>query len=109
MEEENRNKHNKFINVRLLLTLSGAGCVIVLFTIVIGWIPALLKGIGSVIKAMAPIIIGCMIAFLLNPLVNKFRISFRYLYLKAFSKDNEERAKRWADISAVIISVIFFL
>ena len=109
MEEDNKNRRFKFIDVQRMLTLAGAGCIIVLFYLLIGRLGVILGVIGGLLKAMTPIIIGCIIAFLLNPLVNKLRVGIRKLMKKAFKDKNPERQVKVSDVLAVVFSILFFI
>ena len=80
MNEEKKKKRLELIDVRKMLTLAGAGCIIVLFYLLIGKLPGVFSAIGKLLSAMTPIIFGFVIAFLLNPIVNKMRVFFKNLF-----------------------------
>ena len=92
-----------------MLTLAGAGCIIVVFFLFVGRLGILLDWFGKIMKAMTPILIGCVIAFLLNPIVNRFRMSFREIFYKRFPNVKKKKLNKASDILSVIIAVVFFL
>ena len=108
-ENNNRKKRLEFIDFRKVLTLAAAGSIIVLFYLFIGKIEILLKMLGKVLIALYPIIIGVVIAFMLNPLVNRLRLRFRIIFGKLFKKAKEEKIGKISDVLAVIFSIILFL
>ena len=109
MDDNKRKKHLSFIDTRKMFTLAGAGIIIVVFYLFIGKLGIVLAGIGSFIRALSPIIIGVVISFLLNPIVNKLRVSFRTIFTKLFKKSRPENIKKASDVIAVIITIIVFL
>ncbi|MBO4863407.1 MAG: AI-2E family transporter [Eubacterium sp.] len=109
MEEDNKNRRFKYIDIERMLTLAGAGCIIVLFYLLIGRLGVILSVIGGLLKAMTPIIIGCIIAFLLNPLVNKLRVGLRKLLKNMFKEKNLEKQGKVADVLAVVFAIMFFI
>ena len=84
MDDDKKKKKFDLIDFRLMLTLAGAGCIIGLFYILLGKIAGVVLVVKKLLKAMAPIIIGFIIAFVLNPVVNKFRVGFRTILNKLF-------------------------
>ena len=109
MEEDNNKKKFSFIDMRRMMTLAGAGCIIVLFYLCIGKIGIFFSMLGTLLKAMTPILIGCFLAFVLNPIVNKFRIGFRSILVKMFKKTSDKKLMRISDVLAVVFALIFFL
>ncbi|MBO5610244.1 MAG: AI-2E family transporter [Eubacterium sp.] len=95
--------------MRRMMTLAGAGCIIVLFYLCIGKIGIFFSMLGTLLKAMTPILIGCFLAFVLNPIVNKFRIGFRSILGKMFKKTSDKKLMRISDVLAVVFALIFFL
>ena len=108
MDEDKKKKRLALIDAKLMLTLAGAGCIIVLFYLLIGKFGVLLAVLRKLLSAMSPIIVGFAIAFLLNPIVNRFRVDFRKL-LKHFKFRSEARLVKTADVLAVIMAMVFFL
>lgn len=53
-----------------MLSYAGAGCLIVLFYLLLHNIPVIANGIGAIWKAMSPFIYGFVFAFLMKPLRN---------------------------------------
>ena len=73
-EEEKRKKRLALVDMKMMLTIAAAGCIIVIFYLIIGKVGYVWHLLAKLFSAMSPIIIGCIIAFLLNPVVNRFRI-----------------------------------
>ncbi len=109
MEEERKDGKFNLIDVRKMLTLAGAGCIIVVFYLFIGKIGILFRLLGKLLSSMSAIIIGFIIAFLLNPIVNKLRMRFRGRFSKLFKKMSEKGVNRLSDALAVSIAMLFFL
>ncbi len=109
MEDNNKEKKFSLIDIKQMLTLAGAGCIIVVFFLFVGRLGILLDWFGKIMKAMTPILIGCVIAFLLNPIVNRFRMSFREIFYKRFPNVKKKKLNKASDILSVIIAVVFFL
>lgn len=93
MDDDKKKKKFDLIDVRLMLTLAGAGCIIGLFYILIGKIDGVILVVQKLLRAMAPIIIGFIIAFILNPVVNKFRVGFRTILNKLFNNKKSDSSK----------------
>ena len=108
-DEEKRKKRLELVDIKWMLTLAGAGCIIVLFYLLIGKLGLILGGIIKVIKAAAAIINGAVIAFLLNPLVNKLRVKNKEFLEKLFPKTDKDKLKKIADALAVIFAMLFLL
>ena len=109
MEDDNKKNRFSYIELRRMMTLAGAGCIIVLFYLCIGKIGIFFSLLGKLLRAMTPILIGCFLAFVLNPIVNKLRLGFRRLLGKIFKKTPDERLMKIADVLAVIFALLFFL
>ena len=109
MEDNKKNRHLNFINVKQMLTLASAGCIIVLFYLLVGKFPRVLEGVGDLLRALTPIIIGCIIAFLLNPIVNRLRVWLSQLLKKAIKDKYTVKHDRFADGAAVALAILFFL
>lgn len=109
MDEEKRKRRSELIDVRRMLTLAGAGCIIVTFYLFVGKLTGLLAVLGKILSAMAPIIIGFVIAFMLNPIVNRLRVFFTKLIRKMRPKTNDESVSKVSKILSVVCALIFFL
>ena len=107
--DEKVKKRLNLIDVKRMFTLAGAGCIIVLFYLLLGRI----DGVGSVLvkifKSMSPIIIGFAIAFLLNPIVNRYRVRFNKLLNRIFKKTSESKLDKVANVLAVVVAILVFL
>ncbi|HBZ03035.1 MAG TPA: AI-2E family transporter [Lachnospiraceae bacterium] len=109
MEDKKKNRHLDLIDTKRMLTIASAGCIIVLFYLLIGKFPLVLKSLGRLISALSPIIIGCIIAFLLNPIVNRLRIWLREVFKNIFKDKYSDKHAHMADGISVVLSIIFFL
>lgn len=91
------------------LILSASLCIVVVFYILIGKIGLLFSALGKLITAMSSIIIGCVIAFLLNPLMNLFHKWFISIFTKFSKKKNEKKIYKSAKITATMITIVLFI
>jgi Predicted permease len=91
------------------LILAGSLCIVVVFYILIGKIGALFAAFGKLFKAMSSIIIGCIIAFLLNPLMNLIQKGVKKIYKKLFKKWNEKKLYKVSKITSVTITMLSFV
>ena len=107
--EERRKKRLELFDLKMMFTLAGAGCIVVLFFLFIGQFTKILDDIATVISAMAPIITGLIIAFILNPLVNRLRVNLRKDFSKLFKNAKEETIIKVSDALSVTLAVVFFL
>ncbi|SEP92006.1 Predicted PurR-regulated permease PerM [Lachnospiraceae bacterium NE2001] len=108
-DEEKKKKRLDLVDVRMMFTLAGAGCIVVLFFLFIGKFASVIEVIQKLFSAMTPIIIGFVIAFLLNPLVNHLRWAIKRDFKRMFKKADEKRLTSVADALAVTLSVLFLL
>ncbi len=108
-DEEKKKKRLELVDVKMMLTLAGAGCIVVLFFLFIGKFNSVLTIISKLFSAMTPIIIGFVIAFLLNPLVNHLRRAIKNDLTKMFKKAKEKTISSISDAMAVTLSVLLFL
>ena len=108
-EDNNKKKHIDFLDTKLMFTLAGAGCIIGIFYIFVGHITAVFAVIKKLIASMAPIIIGGVIAFLLNPLVNKLRVCFNRFLKKTFPNMTKKNRKKTTDFLSVFFAMLFFI
>ncbi|MBR3041695.1 MAG: AI-2E family transporter [Eubacterium sp.] len=109
MEDKKKNRPLNLINVRQMLTLASAGCIIVLFYLLIGKFPGVLEVLGDLIRALTPIIIGCILAFLLNPIVNRLRVWLSQALKKVYKDKYGEKQDHIVDVLAVALAILFFL
>ena len=109
MEDKKKNRPLNLINVRQMLTLASAGCIIVLFYLLIGKFPGVLEGLGDLLRALTPIIIGCILAFLLNPIVNRLRVWLSQVLKKVYKDKYGEKQDHFVDVCAVALAILFFL
>lgn len=100
-----KNRFNKNdLKNGMILTMSL--CCVVLFSMLIGKIGVIFKGIGSFLKAMAPFMIGCAIAFLLNPIHTLLKKGFNKFFKKI--KRLDKNSARVSNIMAVVFTMIIF-
>lgn len=107
--KERRKKRLELFDLKMMFTLAGAGCIVVLFFLFIGQFSKILDGLATIVSAMAPIITGLIIAFILNPLVNKLRVGIRRDFSKVFKNAKEETVAKVSDALSVTFAVVFFL
>ncbi len=84
-------------------------CIAVLFAFLLGKIGLILKLIGKLINAMFPIILGLVMAFLLNPVMNMWKRLFVWCFKKISDKFSEKSVKKAANTTAVIFTLITFV
>ena len=109
MEEEKKKKRLELVDAKLMFTLAGAGCIIVVFYLLLGQFPDVLSLIKKLLSAMSSIIIGCIIAFLLNPIVNRLRNDLKKPVGFLIKKADDDKVSRIANTIAVILAMILFL
>jgi predicted PurR-regulated permease PerM len=81
-------------------------CLVVLFSQLLGKLSLIGELIGTLLSAMSPIIIGCVIAFLLCPIMNFFQKHFT----KKLSKTlGERKAKKIGKALSVFCSILVFI
>lgn len=94
-------KDNKWIPYAL------AGCVIVLFYLLVSHIHYLFIGIGNFIGFISPVIIGLIMAYILDPLVKVFE------YNVFSNMGNRARVRRllsvWVTIILVLLTLVIFM
>lgn len=108
-DDINKKKHFDLIDIKLMLTLAGAGCIIGIFYIMIGHIGSFFEMLKKFISAMSPIIIGGVIAFLLNPIVNRLRMGLNDIFKKLMPKLTKKKRKKLTDVLSVVFAMLFFL
>lgn len=91
----------------LILTISL--CVVVLFSAMLGRIGTIFSIINKIFRAGAPLIVGFVIAFLLNPIMTFFeKVIFKGLK-KMLPKIEEKTVKKIATSVSVALSVAIFV
>ncbi len=93
------------VNRGIILTLSL--CIVVIFMSLIDKVPVVFGWIGAFIKALTPLLIGCGIAFLLNPVVKLMKKPLRKLTGKMCKTGS--KADSLANILSVILTVLMFV
>ena len=58
------------------IILAGSLCVVIVFYYLLGKIGLFFMAIGKLISSMSSILVGCVIAFLLNPVMNLLHKAF---------------------------------
>lgn len=84
-------------------------CVVVGFYMLLGNFPSVLKFLGIIISAFTPILMGCVIAFLLLPVMNFLKGIFSKLCIKILGEKKKMTAVKIANTLAVAFSLIFLL
>ena len=82
-------------------------CAVVIFMSVIDKVPVVFGWIGAFLKALTPFMIGCGIAFLLNPVVKLMKKPLRKLTRKMCK--THDKADSMANVFSVILTVILFI
>ena len=102
------NKWNKNI-LQLGVMLALAGCACILFAEVIKQWKSIFAFFGNVISAMTPIIIGLVIAFMLNPIMIYIRRGLSFLICKIRKEAEYDTIYRKVKVPALILTVLLFL
>jgi predicted PurR-regulated permease PerM len=84
-------------------------CLVVLFSQLLGKIGVIGHAIGRFFSAMTPIIAGCVIAFLLNPIMNFFKYYLTKLFVKLLGEERKRKASRIANAFAVAFTILVFV
>ncbi len=84
-------------------------CIVVLFYGLLGKIGIIWGGIRKFLSALTPLVWGCVIAFLLTPLLNLFLGLYNKLFAKILKKAEKEKIKKVANICSVITTIILFI
>ncbi len=116
MKLKNNNTNEKFSYVKAgLMAFSVIAAVIVFFFIVFK-IDVILSFFGTVLQILQPIIVGAVIAFLINPIAKFFKRNISKLLNKIFKKhDKFQKLSLYSSITVslllfvLIISVFFYM
>ena len=103
---------NRYFKIGLTITVSLMICII--FAIGASEWRGLLKGLDNIISAFTPVIIGFVLAFLLNPIMMYIRNGLTALVckIKKIDKSDKEANKAVYDktnVPALVITIIVFL
>lgn len=100
-------KINRYFKDNKWIPYAVAGCVIVLFYLLVSHIHYLFIGIGSFIGFISPVIIGLIMAYILDPLVKVFE------YNVFSNMGNRARVRRllsvWVTIILVLLTLVIFM
>ena len=91
------------------IILAASLCIVIVFYYLLGKIGLLFMAIGKLISSMSSIIVGCVIAFLLNPVMNLMHKAFISLYTKMFKKSSEKKIYKAAKTTAIAVTIILFV
>lgn len=89
--------------------LALAGCACILFAEVIKQWKSIFGFLGNVVSAMTPIIIGLVIAFMLNPIMIYIRRGLSFLICKIKKEAEYDRVYKKVKVPALILTVLLFL
>lgn len=107
MKLNKNNSNEKFSYVKAgLMAFSVIAAVIVFFFIVFK-IDVILSFFGTVLQILQPIVLGAVIAFLINPIVKFFKKNIFIFLNKIFKKNN--KFKRFSHYSSIAISLLLFV
>lgn len=101
-------KWNKNI-IRIGIVFTVCTCICMTFNIIIGEWKSIFAGFGRLISAMTPIIIGVVIAFLLNPIMVGFQRGFAWFFSKKLKKKDYKQAYDDSKVVSVALTVVAFL
>lgn len=97
-----------YIRIGIVLTISI--CICITFNEVIKQWHAMFAWIGKLFSAMTPIIIGIVIAYLLNPIMIYLRRFFAFAVSKIFKeKTTYDKAYKKTKVPALVVTVLAFL
>ncbi len=107
MKLKNNNTNEKFSYVKAgLMAFSVIAAVIVFFFIVFK-IDVILSFFGTVLQILQPIIVGAVIAFLINPIAKFFKRNISKLLNKIFKK--HDKFQKFSLYSAITVSLLLFI
>jgi len=95
------------VNRGYILTISL--CVVVLFSVLIGKIGIVFHLLGRFFSALSPILIGCVIAYLLTPIMNMIKSGVLKALKKIFKNISEKKLYRASVIISVFVTISLFL
>ena len=96
--------------LRIGLTITISICICIVFNQLIhGW-RSILKGIGVLISAFTPIIVGIVIAFLINPLMTCIQKGLSYIFTKGGPKDEKyDKVYNKMKAPSIVLTLIVFI
>ncbi|MCM1170910.1 MAG: AI-2E family transporter [Clostridium sp.] len=101
-------KWNKNI-IRAGVVFTVSICICILFAHVVeGW-RVIAETIGKIFSAMTPIIIGFIIAFMLNPIMIYIRRGLAFLFTKIWKKKSYNVLYHKTKVPALILTLVFFI
>lgn len=101
-------KWNKNI-IRAGVVFTVSVCICILFAHVVeGW-RVIVSTIGKIFSAMAPITIGFIIAFMLNPIMIYIRRGLAFLYTKIWKNKSYNVLYHKTKVPALILTLAFFI
>lgn len=101
-------KWNKNI-IRIGVTLTISVCVCILFShLVNGW-GNIWRYLGKIVSALTPVIIGLIIAFLLNPIMIYIRRGLSFLISKQLKKGDYDTVYKKTKVPSLILTLILFI
>ena len=84
-------------------------CIVVAFYMLLCKLPAVISFFGIIISAFTPILMGCVIAFLLLPIMNFLKGIFSKLFIRIMGEKRKLTAVKVANTMAVFFSIVFLL
>lgn len=104
----NKKWNSNYLKLGLTITISLCACI-VFAQVIQGW-RGIFKYFSKIGSALAPVIIGLVIAYLLNPIMVGLRRSIAYVLTKNKKKGRDyDTVYRKAKIPALTLSLILFL
>ena len=102
-----RNFNHNDINRAILL--GAVLCIVVLFAYALFNYSSFSDDIKTVVVAVRPMVIGCVIAFLLNPIMNFFKSFLFDINAKLFKKKSPDSIYKLSNVEALICTIIVFV
>lgn len=107
MKPKNNNSNEKFSYIKAGLTAFAVIAAVIVFFFLIFKINSILDFFNTVLNILQPVILGAVIAFLINPITKFFNKHFNKFLNKIFKKQNS--FKKLSLYSAITIALLIFL
>lgn len=102
-----KNWNKNYIRIGIVITVSL--CICIIFGEVIKEWKSILGVLDKVVSAMTPIIVGIVLAFLLNPIMMYIRKGISWLFSKKILKTEYDRVYKKTKIPALVLTLLLFL
>lgn len=102
-----KNWNKNYIRIGIVITVSL--CICITFGEVIKEWKSIFGVFDKVISAMTPIIVGIVLAFLLNPIMMYIRKGITWLFSKKILKTDYDKVYKKTKVPALILTLLLFL